>query len=430
GRVFHVTGRPIAQLAERATASPRFPLLTADEAVAAAARALGIAHSVGLDLVEPGAGADQRTVFSGGTVSEESIPVRLRYTRLGDGEEIRLAWNLSIKMTDSADWWELWVDAGTGELLRRANWTNDATYRVFASPKESPDDGPRTDEVDPHADGGTDPATGASPYGWHDLNGTPGAETQLTSGNNVNACSDAALPNNVCDPGSQPDGGASLVFQPALDLSTQQPADYMDAAVVNLYYWNNIMHDVTYQYGFDEEAGNFQENNYGRGGLGSDSVNADAQDNSGTNNANFATPADGANPRMQMFIWTNPFAQLVTINAPAPIAGDYVANPSNSGGDPDGLTADVEVVVDGTAPTNDACQALTNGLTGRIALILWNDGACNSSVFVQNAAIAGAVAAIIIDGTELPLTNSGGAAAIPSVAVGNPDGLLFLEALE
>ena len=72
GRVFHVTGRPIAQLAERATASPRFPLLTADEAVAAAARALGIAHSVGLDLVEPGAGADQRTVFSGGTVSEES----------------------------------------------------------------------------------------------------------------------------------------------------------------------------------------------------------------------------------------------------------------------------------------------------------------------------------------------------------------------
>jgi len=46
------------------------------------------------------------------------------------------------------------------------------------------------------------------------------------------------------------------------------------------------MHDVWYQYGFNEASGNFQENNYGNGGAGSDSVNADAQDGSGTNNAN------------------------------------------------------------------------------------------------------------------------------------------------
>ena len=48
-----------------------------------------------------------------------------------------------------------------------------------------------------------------------------------------------------------------------------------------------------YQYGFDEAAGNFQANNYGRGGSGNDSVLAEAQDGSGTNNANFTTPADG-----------------------------------------------------------------------------------------------------------------------------------------
>jgi hypothetical protein len=28
---------------------------------------------------------------------------------------------------------------------------------------------------------------------------------------------------------------------------------------------NNIMHDVWYQYGFDEASGNFQANNYGLG---------------------------------------------------------------------------------------------------------------------------------------------------------------------
>src|SRR5690606_7188110 len=68
----------------------------------------------------------------------------------------------------------------------------------------------------------------------------------------------------------------------------------------------NVIHDVAYQFGFDEAGGNFQENNYGNGGLGSDYVHAEAQDGSGVNNANFATPPDGQNPRMQMYIWTAP----------------------------------------------------------------------------------------------------------------------------
>ena len=44
---------------------------------------------------------------------------------------------------------------------------------------------------------------------------------------------------------------------------------------------------MVYQYGFDEASGNFQENNYGNGGAGSDYVNAEAQDGSGTCNANY-----------------------------------------------------------------------------------------------------------------------------------------------
>ena len=67
---------------------------------------------------------------------------------------------------------------------------------------------------------------------------------------------------------------------------------------------NNIIHDQLYDHGFTEGALNFQEDNFGNGGAGSDSVNAEAQDGNGTNNANFATPSDGSNPRMQMFVWT------------------------------------------------------------------------------------------------------------------------------
>ena len=61
-----------------------------------------------------------------------------------------------------------------------------------------------------------------------------------------------------------------------------------------------------YAFGFTESAGNFQQNNFGKGGVGNDAVLADAQDGSGTNNANFSTPADGSPGRMQMYIFTGP----------------------------------------------------------------------------------------------------------------------------
>ena len=81
------------------------------------------------------------------------------------------------------------------------------------------------------------------------------------------------------------------------------------------------MHDMSYQYGFDEAAGNFQQSNLGRGGKGNDYVIADAQDGSGSNNANFATPADGSNPRMQMYLFSPSPFQTCFANSPAAFAG-------------------------------------------------------------------------------------------------------------
>jgi extracellular elastinolytic metalloproteinase len=107
---------------------------------------------------------------------------------------------------------------------------------------------------------------------------------------------------------TEPEGGPGLDFDFPLDL-TQHPHDYWDAAVTNLFFWNNSIHDVLYAYGFDEASGNFQASNYGRGGLGGDYVRAEAQDGGGTNNANFSTPteptATGGVPRMQMYLWPN-----------------------------------------------------------------------------------------------------------------------------
>ncbi len=132
----------------------------------------------------------------------------------------------------------------------------------------------------------------------------------VTTGNNVEAYLDTDA-NNAPDNNNGAGlsvGHASAAnqdftfpFSTAVDPRTQQAA-----VVTNLFYFNNIMHDFSYGLGFTETARNFQTNNFGRGGIGNDSVRAEAQDGSGTNNANFATPPDGQRPRMQQYLFTAP----------------------------------------------------------------------------------------------------------------------------
>ena len=99
------------------------------------------------------------------------------------------------------------------------------------------------------------------------------------------------------------EGGAGLDFDFPADLTEHSQA-YRPAVTTNLFYGCNVIHDITWRYGFDEASGNFQVNNYGRGGTGGDFVRCEAADGNGTNNANFNTPAtDGQAPRMQMFLW-------------------------------------------------------------------------------------------------------------------------------
>jgi hypothetical protein len=254
--------------------------------------------------------------FDGSATSGEPIVAQLVYQPVG--ESLRLAWNVSHYTPDGSHWWNVRVDAITGEELERNDWVSSCAwddhdhavhaaapapalpaspndYNVFDRPTESPSHGPRTQSNAPWLLGGI-----ASPYGWHDTNGAAGAEFTDTQGNNCRAQEDA---DNNNTGGYRPSGGATLDFDFPIDL-TGAPSTYLDPAITNLFYWNNLMHDVWYQYGFNEAAGNFQQNNYGRGGTGNDWVNADAQDGSGTNNANFSTPPDGSPGRMQMYRWT------------------------------------------------------------------------------------------------------------------------------
>ncbi|KAI8319764.1 peptidase M36 [Martensiomyces pterosporus] len=61
--------------------------------------------------------------------------------------------------------------------------------------------------------------------------------------------------------------------------------------------------------------------NYSGKGLGGDGVIANAQDGSGTNNANFATPPDGQRPKMRMYVFTQ-----TTPNRDGDLEQDIVAH--------------------------------------------------------------------------------------------------------
>ncbi|HEX6338977.1 MAG TPA: M36 family metallopeptidase [Jiangellaceae bacterium] len=134
----------------------------------------------------------------------------------------------------------------------------------------------------------------------------PAIMVSMADGNTIKDGLPASGRIEIIDPGlpTEADGGPGLTFDFPLDLA-DHPHEYVEAATTNLFYWCNTAHDLFYKYGFDEPSGNFQANNYGRGGVGGDYVRCEAQDGGGTNNANFSTPAnDGGTPRMQMYLWS------------------------------------------------------------------------------------------------------------------------------
>jgi extracellular elastinolytic metalloproteinase len=168
-----------------------------------------------------------------------------------------------------------------GRILLSELRTNTDTYKVYA---KNPDLSAHLVVSGPGA------GNAQSPSGW--------VTNDTTTGNNVDAYLDRDN-NNAADQGGRP-VSATKNFEYTIDLS-QAPttATNQMAAVTNLFYLTNLIHDKLYQHGFTEAAGNFQTNNFTAGGAGNDPVLAEAQDGGSLNNANFAT----LKPRMQVYLW-------------------------------------------------------------------------------------------------------------------------------
>jgi Fungalysin metallopeptidase (M36)/FG-GAP-like repeat len=261
----------------------------------------------------------------------------------------RAAWRVLIWKPINA--YYVIIDAQDGTMLWRKNITKDqtqpATYQVYNNPLSIINS---ADSPAPMTPGPISPSLGTQgmlatranvtlignegPLAFNN-NGWITDGANATEGNATIAGLDIVAPNGV----DAPVAGVGRVFSSAWNPPPGNPAPgdapavpaARDGAVIQMFYAMNRYHDALYQLGFTEQARNFQNDNFGRGGVANDRISSEGQDSAGTNNANFSITSDGTAGRMQMFVFTGP-------------------TPARDG------TADVDIII----------HEATHGLSGRL----------------------------------------------------------------
>jgi extracellular elastinolytic metalloproteinase len=464
GAILTINNSAVDAIAGRLSATR--PTLSAADAFRAALQDLGLAPAAAAFTVLQALETERQGVaFLGTGVTRRPVPVRLIHTPRPDGA-VRLAWEMYVMSADDAVWY-LHVDALDGAILEKHNLVYELNkYRVYGFNSESPI------STESPVDLGHDltPESGdriASPQGWHSGNSTTGNNVRAVEDRDANNSGGyqplgTGLPGSLVfdfahddlkNPCAQPSPLVNVASNPANlepcdPFSATQPNTNLQASIVNLFYWNNILHDVMFHYAFTEGAGNFQQTNFTTEGSfrDFDPVFAQAQDGSGTNNANFFTPPDDGitpillPPAMQMYEWSPP--AVVRVNTPTDFSdfddGDRILSAATASfgaklGDlaEAQRSGDLELgndgsSGDGTGTVHDGCEPLVGFTPGKVALL--ERGFCEFGVKVLNAERAGARAAVITNTLGREVGNSMGPGAvgaqvtIPSVMIGESNG--------
>ena len=337
-------------------------------------------------------------------------PARVKRVFFPMGERLVPAYYLELRTGTASslesDAYAYVIAADDGRLLYRENQTHNAfNYRVWAEAQglHVPLDGPQANFT-PHPtalpDGSSPPFIApilVSTDGFNtNTNGVvdpwlPVGATE-TSGNNVDAYSDHNAPDGFSDGDLRATTTAPGTFDHtySTSLEPESSAEQVMAAVTQIFFVTNFLHDWYYDSGFNEAAGNGQVNNFGRGGVDGDPLLAEAQDGSGTNNANMNTGADGESPRMQMYVWDGVGSQGLAVS---PLGMNLTTGAAAFGPDTFTVTGQLALADDGTAPTSDGCQPLGASMAGKIALM--DRGTCSFVEKVVNAQSAGALGVIV-----------------------------------
>ncbi len=439
------------------------PSIPASKAINNAANHLSLPLNQ-LREIENNLTTNNKIIFNTANIAKQNITAELVWFPNELNDSLILAWNISIDVSNSSDFWLISVDAHNGDILSKLNYTiyennnlshnlendndnncyyasknnyhsfkflnkingnpivNNANFNIIPYPIESRFTGQINQESNPWTLTGNNNAV---TYGW---NYDGDSSYSYTRGNNVYAYNDSAGLDLPGIPAYSSTQLPNLNFNSSPDF-TLQPSypNNKDFSSTNLFYWNNIMHDVFYQYGFDEAAGNFQQNNMGRGGTGGDYVKAESQSGQGFNNANFTTPPDGKNGIMRMFLYKPIYGDL-TIHSPVSLAGidsfrEGKVSPYNYLRNTGPITGQLVFYNDDAAGNvHNACVAPTNNVSGKIVFI-YSTG-CNYAPKIKMAQNAGAVAVLVgrANGPYVTMGGTDSSITIPAVMVSSTDG--------
>jgi hypothetical protein len=346
-------------------------------------------------FVDGGARLKQR----GGFQLNEPARFKQVYFHLPESFEPAYYVELAVETVDEdgqpeSDMYAYVVSAKDGAILFRVDQTvsDTFTYGVWADTTGvlQPNDSPYGNGFSPHPTGNNDgtAATFTTQIDQGPLFSLPNppfskaltdpwlpAGSTETVGNNVDAFANLFAPDGFSAgdfraPLSAP---GQFLYTYDVTLDPQANTTQQKAAITQLFYNNNFLHDFYYDAGFDEVARNAQTDNYGRGGLGNDSIKAQAQDFSGTNNANMSTPADGSRPRMRMYVFSGPTNRFITVNSQpgSDLLGTYDKTRTNVSTTFGAQSFDVTQDVVRVNPPDACSSAITNGaaLAGKIAFV-------------------------------------------------------------
>ncbi|KAJ1330344.1 hypothetical protein BSLG_010759 [Batrachochytrium salamandrivorans] len=204
-------------------------------------------------------------------------PVKESY-KMGDRNIF--VWGFQLRDNPITQWIEVKVDAITGVVVSKEDVKREFTYTAIELPNENPRDGFSTILSPENFQ--------ASPNGW-----TNGFELK---GNNAEAKYKKGTTFKTSTRG---------VFSGGFDpmLPPQTPKNLV-AGAINAFYVTNMVHDVLYPYGFTEKAGNFQVDNFGRGGIDGDSIIISVQNSKEKNGVSFDTLPDGHPGVLNLHIFT------------------------------------------------------------------------------------------------------------------------------